>query len=100
MQRLTGNSGAPLVLPCFSGQFAKNLIPGEPGLQSDGAPWGRSLGGIELVATSPDPLEWEDHSPETSSDSNPISCLPLRIGGSMQGGEQWRLMDPTRARNA
>ena len=97
---LTGNLGGPPVLPGSSGQVARSLIPGESGLQSDSAPWGRSPGGVELVATSPDPLEWENHSPDTSPDTNPVRCLPLRMGGSMQGGEHWRLMDPTGARNA
>ena len=55
------------------------------------APWTFT----KVVATSPDPMEWENYHSEISADSDPVRRFPLRMGNSVQRGEHERLMDPT-----
>ena len=92
----TSHSSGTFVLPCSTGQLTRSPGSGEPELQSDAASWDRSPRGIEVVAASPDPMEWENYHSEISADSDPVRCFPLRMGSSVQRGEHGRLMDPTR----
>ena len=51
---LTSHSNDTLVLPCPTGQLMRSPGYGEPELQPGTAPWDRSPGGVDMVATSPD----------------------------------------------
>ena len=85
-----------LFLLCPTGQLTRSSGSEKPGLQSEAASQYGSLGGVELVAASPDPLEWENHSSEVNTNSDSVRCLPLQMGSSVRRGEHRRLMDPTR----
>jgi len=77
---------------CPTGQLTRSSGPGEPGLQSEGVSQYRSSGGVELVATSPDPLEWENHSSEVNTNGDSVRCLSSRSGAVCEGvstGGSW-----------
>ena len=88
--------GTP-VLSCPTGQFTRSSGPGEPGLQSDAASRDRNPGGAELVAASPDPMEWQNHCSKVStiviqSDASlsrwGAVCKGVGTGGSWTPQEQ------------
>ena len=92
---LPGYPGGPPLSLGSAGESAGGPVTGRPRLHSylDLDPG--SLGGADLVANSPHPVEREDNPMEISAGNNSVRCLPGRLGSGLQWGENRRFTDST-----